>query len=219
MQNFFRFSKNWHNAVPTLNRTIILIGIVLFIEAAFFFLNHHSSVIPPIYLSGLMRALDVMVLLLWGPWSFKGAHMKKAIQEAIVVTVIVAAAGFLFLAFLKTVMEAPLPKMRNPSLYYQGTTLIAFYLTACIISPLAEELFFRGLLYRHMRQRCGIWISVLVVSLVFALMHYHKGIGMPFLGSLIFCLGYEKTKFILTPILLHVTGNIILYLLPLIGFV
>jgi len=219
MQNFFRFSKGWHDAVSTLNRTIILMGVVLCIEATFFFLNRRISTIPPIYLSGLMRTADMIVLFFWGPWSFKGAHMKKAIQEAIVVTVVVAAAGFLLLTFLKTVMGAFLPKIRNPSLYYQGTSLIAFYLTACLISPVAEELFFRGLLYRKMRQRFGTWLSVLAVSFIFALMHYNKGVGMPFLGSLIFCMGYEKTKFILTPILLHISGNIILYLSPFIGFV
>ncbi len=50
-----------------------------------------------------------------------------------------------------------------------------------ILAPFAEEYFFRGLFFSWMRARAGIWTTILVTSLVFALVHgqplMHPGFG------------------------------------------
>ena len=80
----------------------------------------------------------------------------------------------------------------------------------------AEELVFRGILYRGMRSVWPAVPSVLVNSLAFACLHFlFSGQAvLPFVGSLVFCVGYEKTKHILAPVLLHVFGNLIIYAAP-----
>jgi hypothetical protein len=88
-----------------------------------------------------------------------------------------------------------------------------FFINACLISPVVEEVFFRGILYRGLRQLLDVWVSILIISLLFSLIHLHfSGQALvPFLGSLIFCVGYEKNKAISTPVLLHIGGNILIF--------
>lgn len=43
---------------------------------------------------------------------------------------------------------------------------------AIVVAPVTEELFFRGLLYRSIRDRRGFWAGAIVSSLLFGLSHY-----------------------------------------------
>ncbi len=51
--------------------------------------------------------------------------------------------------------------------------LAALLFMALIVAPVAEELFFRGILLPVFRRRLGIWPAVILSSLVFALIHFH----------------------------------------------
>ncbi len=216
MQDIFNISKSWHDPLPSLKRVIILILAVLFVESFAFLLKDHSFPFSKIYLLGLLRAADIFILLVWGPWSFKGIDISKVVKDALVVTSLFAWAGLLFLMTWKIVFGSSMLKLDHRLFNQTGPALIAFYATACFLSPVAEELIFRGILYRTMREKLRVWISILVVSSLFAFIHYYiSGQAiMPFLGGLIFCIGYEKTKFILTPILLHISGNLIIFFSP-----
>lgn len=57
---------------------------------------------------------------------------------------------------------------QNLSLRYEY--FLAF-VTLVVIAPLAEELLFRGYLYGKIRKRAPFWITMLLVSLVFASLH------------------------------------------------
>lgn len=46
-------------------------------------------------------------------------------------------------------------------------------LTVVLLAPFVEEFFFRGLFFAWLRRRFGAWPTVLVTSLVFALLHGH----------------------------------------------
>jgi CAAX protease family protein len=62
------------------------------------------------------------------------------------------------------------PEQLSNSLSTGGAILAATY--ALAIAPLAEEFFFRGLLFRSLRDRYGFWPGALVSSLAFGLVHY-----------------------------------------------
>jgi membrane protease YdiL (CAAX protease family) len=49
---------------------------------------------------------------------------------------------------------------------------VASVLLAVIVAPIAEELFFRGVLFRSLRDRHGFWIGALVSAFVFGAVHY-----------------------------------------------
>jgi membrane protease YdiL (CAAX protease family) len=49
---------------------------------------------------------------------------------------------------------------------------IASVILAVFVAPVAEELFFRGILFRSIRDRRGFWLGALVSGLIFGLAHY-----------------------------------------------
>ncbi len=96
-------------------------------------------------------------------------------------------------------------------------SLLAFFLVGGIISPVAEEMFFRGVLFGYLR-RWGVWTAMGGSTLLFVLAHAPgRGIPLPQLvGSLLFAWAYEKEKNLLVPITIHVLGNLAIFTISLI---
>ena len=220
MYSVFSISKRWYDPVSSLTRAILLILAVLGIESFAFLLKNNSLPFSPIYFLGLLRLTDISLLLIWGPWSLRVDDISLRIKESLTEAVSFALASIVFLGFWKIIFGSPLLKIDDKIFHQNGLIVAAFYITSCLLSPMAEELIFRGIVYRKMRNEWNMWICIFIVSLFFALIHlfFNNKIFIPFLGSLIFCLGYEKTKFILTPILLHIIGNLIIFLSPFLSF-
>lgn len=221
MQSVFDISKHWHDPNPELKRAIVLVLGVLGIESFAFLLKDSAIPFPPIIFLGLFRACDISLFLFLGLWPIRGDDISEVIKDSVAVAVIFALAGLFFLAFWKIALGSSLLKIDDKIFHQSGHIVIAFYITSCLLSPIAEELIFRGVLYRKMRNELNVWVCIGAVSFLFALIHLFankQAIG-PFLGSLIFCFGYEKTKSILTPILLHIIGNLIIFLSPFLCFI
>jgi hypothetical protein len=89
-----------------------------------------------------------------------------------------------------------------------GWTAAAVF-SAVVLAPLAEELFFRGLLQSLLRRRFGPWPAVLTTAAVFAAVHYSTPQAVPALAALGIVLGYnyERTGRLFAPILLHAIFN------------
>ena len=49
---------------------------------------------------------------------------------------------------------------------------IASVVLAVLVAPVAEELYFRGILFRSLRDRHGFWIGAIVSGLIFGAVHY-----------------------------------------------
>jgi uncharacterized protein len=56
-----------------------------------------------------------------------------------------------------------------------GWGAVAFFFAAVIVAPVVEELFFRGLFFRALRDRYGFWVGALGSGLLFGL--FHAGVG------------------------------------------
>ena len=171
--------------------------------------------VDPVLVLGVGRSVEGAFLLLLGPWTFKGPSRKAAAKRSLALALVVAACGIACLWVWKHVIPFP-----PPGLPTQWSRPAAgwgpFLFTACMASPLVEELVFRGLLYRNMRQRWSFPACTAAISLAFAGLHLLFGspFFVPFLGSLLFCAAYEKEKIILAPLLLHMLGNGIIFLSP-----
>ncbi len=73
-----------------------------------------------------------------------------------------------------------------------------------LLAPVAEELAFRGLIYRHLRRALFPLASGVLSSLIFAVMHASLGQGVwALVLGLIAAVAYEQTRSILSPILIH----------------
>lgn len=82
--------------------------------------------------------------------------------------------------------------------------IIAFG-SAAIISPVYEEIFYRGFLYRWIRSKYGVGIGMFVSSVIFMLVHIPTYNSLPytFLSGLVFAWTYEKTNSVYPSMIIH----------------
>ncbi len=99
-------------------------------------------------------------------------------------------------------------------------TFIFSFLGVAIIAPIAEELFFRGLLHTWLQKKeVRLWVRVMASSLIFGLFHFDS-IGVvfsSFILGVIAAMVYERTHSLLTSVIVHVTTNSIAIVLVFAG--
>lgn len=85
-------------------------------------------------------------------------------------------------------------------------------ISAAVLAPLCEEVYFRGLMQSLLRQYLPAWPAVVVASLVFALTHSPQWQDMPALFVLALALGYnyERCGRLLAPVLMHAIFNLVM---------
>ena len=113
---------------------------------------------------------------------------------------------FLFDINPLTLMQTPLPS--------GGVALAVFYLVGGIIGPVGEELFFRGVVFGFIR-RWGFWPAMIISTGVFVLAHL-SGTRIPvtqLVGGVVFSVAYEKTNSLVTPMIIHILGNLSIFTL------
>jgi membrane protease YdiL (CAAX protease family) len=93
--------------------------------------------------------------------------------------------------------------------FNRPSQFVNFMLEAVVLSPLIEELFFRGFLFTFLKKYTSTWMALILSSGVFAFMHVSLGAALPlwFLG-LALGLAYEHTGSLLLPITLHSCWNL-----------
>jgi membrane protease YdiL (CAAX protease family) len=99
--------------------------------------------------------------------------------------------------------------------------LFSMILFGGILAPIAEEFFFRGVLFGWMRTRWSFGLSVILSSLVFALIHADILVGVAALAiSPLLAWIYERSNTIWTAVIVHAMNNslkiILLYIILLI---
>ncbi|MDR3227798.1 MAG: CPBP family intramembrane metalloprotease [Puniceicoccales bacterium] len=79
---------------------------------------------------------------------------------------------------------------------------------ACVAAPLAEETFFRGILYPFFKSKGGVWLAAGATGLLFGLVHFNAQAFLPLaaLGAYL-CIVYEKTGDLRVPIATHALFN------------
>lgn len=129
-------------------------------------------------------------------------------------------AGFGFIAFLvfgvsyvAGINTLRLIQMRLPM---KGGDIILFFLVGGIVAPVAEEIFFRGLLYGFFR-RWGVILALIASTLIFVLFHpLNYGIPLPqIVGGILFAVAYELEGSLMVPITVHALGNLAIFSLSL----
>jgi len=92
-------------------------------------------------------------------------------------------------------------------IFSSETSLLArlyMILLAAIMAPLFEELLFRGIAFPLVARRWGLAPAVIVVSAVFAVIHFHVPSIVPlFLIAVALSLGYLYSGSLLVPMVMH----------------
>jgi len=108
-----------------------------------------------------------------------------------------------------TLIKAPLPT--------QTGDLILFFIVGGMVGPVAEEFFFRGILYSFLR-RWGVVVAVFLSTLLFVLPHaIHQRIPITqVVGGIVFAVAYEVEGNLMVPIIIHVLGNMAIFTISLV---
>jgi membrane protease YdiL (CAAX protease family) len=109
---------------------------------------------------------------------------------------------------LRFILPGPAGRQAAPAL---------LFLVGGLIGPVAEEIYFRGMVFGGLR-RWGFWPALALSTLMFSLLHA-GGPGLPLtqiVGGLVFAVSYEIEKTLIVPITIHVLGNLAIFTLPLV---
>lgn len=118
--------------------------------------------------------------------------------------------GTLYLVLLAAGINALNLLGRPPQSFRQQ--LYTFFLVGGVIGPVAEEIFFRGIIYGFFR-KWGISAGVVTSTLIFVFFH-STGPYLPvtqMVGGILFAVAYEKEQNLVVPITIHSLGNIAIF--------
>lgn len=92
--------------------------------------------------------------------------------------------------------------------HLSGREILAAFLPLVLLTPFAEEIIFRGVLFKGFRRHMPFWLASLGVSALFGLVHGQWNVGLDvFVMSLVSCYLVERTKSIWPSIFLHTIKN------------
>lgn len=208
----------------TIKLKTLVVSIALVIPVEIFFGWFVSSHLPNRFLVlGGMRILEMLMLItaiLYIEDGLKAIGLTPrlslyGIKKGLLWSAVFAAfAVILYIVLLGAGIDA-LTWIRTP-LSKSHQALILFFIVGGIISPVAEELFFRGILFGFFR-RWGATTAVVLSTILFVLPHLKKG-AIPvtqMVGGVVFAAAYEKEKSLTTPIVIHSLGNLTIFSLSL----
>jgi membrane protease YdiL (CAAX protease family) len=202
---------------------LISVAAIVVVEAATQFVIARSTTNPFIILGATRifeSALIILVVLNWGKglssiglmpsMIFQG--FKKGLAWSACFGI---ATAFAFIALLLfdtdpfALIKTKLPETPGE--------IILFFSVAGVVGPVAEEAFFRGILYGFLR-RWGFFIALAVSTLLFALAHpIAYRLPLPqIVGGILFAVSYEVEGNLMVPMTIHVLGNLAIFSLSLI---
>jgi membrane protease YdiL (CAAX protease family) len=111
--------------------------------------------------------------------------------------------------------RAQAPEQVPADLTTVGAIVTGLY--AVVIAPIHEELFFRGVLFRGVRDRYGLGSGLIASGLGFALIHYIDGpwqdalllMGVMLFNGIALAWWYERRGTIVAPVVAHMVFNVI----------
>ena len=96
----------------------------------------------------------------------------------------------------------------NASLFQNVSPMVQF-ISLCVIGPVCEELIFRGLMYRRIRDLLGVWWAVLLSSVCFGVYHQNLTQGVfAFFFGIVLAAVYEHYGTIWASIAAHAANNL-----------
>lgn len=86
---------------------------------------------------------------------------------------------------------------------------IAGFISTVIISPICEELTFRGVILNRLRYFVPTSFAIIISSILFGMLHGYGNIISAFVFGVCMCIIYLKTRNVLTCILAHFLNNLL----------
>ena len=163
------------------------------------------SLLASLYFLGLLRNKK--------PWSALGFTRPSPLWAAIglLIGLFVIPLAALVTLLIQLILHLP---NENPQLEYllpgefSWGGLIAGLLLIGVLVPIAEEAYFRGLLFQTMRNRWRMSVSLIASSAIFGIVHGDIAVaGMAFILGLILGWVFERSHSLWTAIIIHAINN------------
>lgn len=138
-----------------------------------------------------------------------GTRPRAALQQGLywaVPSVVTAVASVLVVGYWPALRAWNQAAQAQSSLVQPGDWLSLFLLT-CVAAPCAEELLFRGMIYRGLRESLSPRASALFTASVFAAIHPLSAALPVFLLSLFATTAFERSRSLAPPLIVHVAYN------------
>ena len=205
----------------------LLLGILLVIQCSILFQIILSRLSHPAWLDRRVGALVDTLLVdavaaagagwilfrgrigRWDPSKIPAA-VTTALRSYLIAVPLLVGVLLAIGAVLNLLKIDPAPQPIFTMYLSEGRTTVVrvLLLLAVVAGPIAEEIFFRGLLYGWLRQRIGVRNGLAISALFFALLHMDAVAFFPILGlGLLFGWVYERTGSLAAPVAIHIFHN------------
>jgi hypothetical protein len=201
---------------------VIIIGVIFFVEVL-----TRKLPLSPLMQTGTARCMEIVLILMvlkrfcngLSAIGLSSDRIESGFKKGLIWS-----AGFgLIAALLGVVLFLsginPL-KLLHMSLPESKSDIFLFYVIGGLIAPVAEEIFFRGVIYGYTKgvlfakmNKWSIPVALAISTYLFVIAHQTSaGIPLPQLvGGIVFCVSYEISKSLMTPIMIHAIGNMALF--------
>lgn len=164
-----------------------------------------AALLSGIYLLGVRRKH-----VFWQDIGFRPPEQRWIKWAVGIALLLIPVVGLIALA-IQMMLGLPL---ENPQLdfllpqQFNWLGAIAMVLLGGVIIPIAEEAFFRGVLYTWMRQYAPAWAAILLSSMIFGALHGDISVaGATFVMGIILAWFYERSNSLWAPITIHILNN------------
>lgn len=185
------------------------------IETAATMIAVHMDAFPLVYLGSLrlLESATIIAVVLSqkegiGIIGLDCSRLRAGVTTGIVWSLVFALVASVGLGFFYLFNYNPIELVRVP-LPFENKKLIMFFLVGGVIAPIAEEFFFRGILYTYFSQ-WGTATAVIFSTIIFVAFHSQGGITQA-VGGLVFALAYHFSLSLTAPIIIHSLGNLALF--------
>lgn len=148
-------------------------------------------------------------LMLSGKYGLKTPFSKETVKNICYVIII---ALCLSVSLNNIICMSPLveasTEYENASNAFYGSTIWLEVLGSGLITPILEEMLHRGVVYTRLRRMTGVWPSVIISALIFAILHFNVvQFVYALLLGIVFALLVEKTGKLYIAVLAHMVAN------------
>jgi membrane protease YdiL (CAAX protease family) len=180
-----------------------------------------SGEVPPAFAVGTLAVQPIAMAtgIWWMGLRRRGVTLADIGLRPISARWVAASVGiFIVMRIVVTIIALLLAQLGITSMQAQaiapaGFTWVSAILTtllAGIVIPFFEEIFFRGVVYRWLRDKWGVAVGIIVSGLVFGIVHLEPATVVPVIVmGFVLAWTYEKSGSLWPPILIHMLNNLL----------
>lgn len=156
------------------------------------------------------------LMALFGRWP-TGADLGMGLGHGVAAFLVINLGFSAALQVITRITGGTMPEVQETlrEAVQDGQIGLLVIVSAVVVAPIAEELFFRGLLFQGVRRALGPWPGIGISAFLFGLAHYQAGNLQGTLYAVLVLTSFgmylawvfDRRRSIATPILMHATFN------------